>query len=269
QTPLHWAAKYDRRELAELMITRYKADVSPLDQDYQTPLHLAVEANLEAMIRLLLRHKAETDVRSKRLTPFVYAVKHGLYAAAKALAENKVEIDAEDINHGTPLTWAMHYMNLGIVELLLVNGWDVNWQKSDGWTALRCAAQHGNELMTKLLLKHNAKVDLCDRWSRRTPLRWAVLYGHTRIVQILVEYGADINSRCKDGETPLMQAVKREDASVVWFLVDKRADMNVQNKDGATALHLAVRHGSKSIVWLLIESGARADAQDNEGMTPL
>jgi len=268
QTPLHWAARRARCALASLLITRYSADVNALDQYSQTPLHLAVEGNHSDMVHLLLQHKANPSSRSRGLTPFAYAIKNGLCAAARALAENKVELDAEDNKYGTPLTWAMDYMNLEVMELLLQNGWDVNWQNSKGWTALRHAAQHGSEAMVKLLLGHKAKVDLCDQ-STRTPLRWAVLYGHRAIVQILLEHGADVDSVCKDGETPLMQATIRGDAAIVWLLVERGASLDLQMKDGLTALHLAVRHGYKQIAWLLIERGVRVDLQDTEGKTAM
>lgn len=270
QTPLHWAARYNRTPLVELLIASHHAATDAQDNDGNTPLHLAVIHEHEAVVRLLLRHGAKPDVWNRKgWTPFRWAIRYGLRGVARPLAEARVEIDVEDVHRGTPLTWATQYMHLDLVRLLLENGWDVNWQAKDGWTALRHAVQFGSEPMARLLLEHRASVDLCDGQGGFTPLRWAVLYGHTAVVKILLENGADVNAVCKDGWTPLIQAGKGDDKSIVYLLVEKGARLDEQGLDGSTALHFAVKNQSKSILWLLLESGANVDLQDKEGTAAL
>jgi len=52
-------------------------------------------------------------------------------------------------------------------------------------------------------------------------------------------------------------------------LIDSGADVNAKNKDGDTPLHTATWKGNIEIVKLLIENGANLNIQDSNGKTPL
>ena len=53
------------------------------------------------------------------------------------------------------------------------------------------------------------------------------------------------------------------------FLIEKGADVNLKSKNGWTALHAAAFKGPAEIVKLLIEKGADANTKDLRGQTPL
>merc|ERR1712224_849503 len=56
---------------------------------------------------------------------------------------------------------------------------------------------------------------------------------------------------------------------VAALLLDKGADKDSKNKDGNTALHLAARDGKQKVAAHLIEQGAETDTQNNQGNTAL
>ena len=67
----------------------------------------------------------------------------------------------------------------------------------------------------------------------------------------------------------LHQAVSRNQPKIVETLLQNGADVNAKNEDGETALHLAVIDNQSKIVEILLRHGADVNATDKEGMTAL
>jgi hypothetical protein len=92
-----------------------------------------------------------------------------------------------------------------------------------------------HEAVVKLLLENGAEVDSKnkDDW---TPLLWATESGHKAVVKLLLEKGANIDSKDKDGRRPLPRAAENGHEAVVKLLLEKGADVDSKNKDGQTPL---------------------------------
>ncbi|KAH8708394.1 ankyrin repeat protein, partial [Phaeosphaeriaceae sp. PMI808] len=81
------------------------------------------------------------------------------------------------------------------------------------------AARLGIATLVKLLLEGEARVDLEDPWSGRTPLSWAAEGGHEAVVKLLLATGkVDVDSGDKDGRTPLSWAAEGGHEAVVKLL---------------------------------------------------
>jgi ankyrin repeat protein len=92
------------------------------------------------------------------------------------------------------------------------------------------------------------------------------------LVQVLLERGADINVRNKDGNTPLLQALNRPDLDrleVVQALLDGGADTNIQDNNRMSPLHFAASDGDLEFVQVLLERGADINVRNKDGDTPL
>ena len=115
-----------------------------------------------------------------------------------------------------------------IIELLLKKGAYVNATDSYSVTPLQLAVENGSEDIVKLLLKHGAYVnsacdcsfgeghtvwlgvkETCTSWEGYTPLWLAVGKGHEEVVKLLLESGANVHAKHKDGKTVLHFAVER------------------------------------------------------------
>ena len=72
--------------------------------------------------------------------------------------------------------------------------------------------------------------------NKDTALGMAAAFGHTEVAIALIEAGAEVNPRNKDGNTPLHQAAFLCYPKIVQALVDKGADKNARNNSGSTAL---------------------------------
>ncbi|KAF8489550.1 hypothetical protein F5888DRAFT_1892870 [Russula emetica] len=120
---------------------------------------------------------------------------------------------------------------------------------------------------------HRNKSSVEPRGLREnTPLHSAAFYGDLEMVQVLLDYGADVNSKNRLRSTPLGYASRdghRNDARVARLLIAHGADPNTRNMIGSTPLHQASGYGRIEIVRLLIEHGANVEAKDDEGISPL
>jgi len=67
--------------------------------------------------------------------------------------------------------------------------------------------------------------------------------GHTEIVTLLLNQGADVNIRDRKGETPLMRTAAEGQLGLVTMLIEKGADVNAQATKGETALMYAEWYG--------------------------
>lgn len=59
-------------------------------------------------------------------------------------------------------------------------------------------------------------------------------------VKFLIENGADVNSKDKNGNTALISASSNRDLEIAKLLIENRADLNAKNKHGKTALMVAL-----------------------------
>ena len=62
-----------------------------------------------------------------------------------------------------------------------------------------------------------------------------------------------LNVKDADGETPIFEAVRYDDYDICQFLIQEGADLTVKNKEGKTAYDVAVELGYEDCARLLKE----------------
>ncbi|MCD6046295.1 MAG: ankyrin-3-like, partial [Gammaproteobacteria bacterium] len=132
----------------------------------------------------------------------------------------------------------------------------------EGLTPLHCWARwdEGDNPTAQLLLDKGADVNAKDK-EGKTPLFYAVNKKDVSRAQLLLDKGADVNAKDKEGNTPLFCAVHNKDVPLAQLLLDKGADVNAKDSDGLALLHLAVQKQDEPMVRLLLEKGADANVQ--------
>ncbi|CAF4621589.1 unnamed protein product [Rotaria sp. Silwood1] len=107
--------------------------------------------------------------------------------------------------------------------------------------------------------------------ARATPLYFASLYHHTRIVELLLnKYKAIVDLSTFDGSTPLHVACERGFTDIVQLLINSQANINAKMNDGTTAIMLACQNGHLSVVQMLIATEqCNINIQRLDGITPL
>ncbi|KAL8734090.1 MAG: hypothetical protein Q9181_003319 [Wetmoreana brouardii] len=130
-------------------------------------------------------------------------------------------------------------------------------------SALHLAAKNGQHTAVRMLVDWGASIDRPDGWRISTPLSEAIRSFSHSTIKLLLELGADVNKRNRNGETPLIEAVKNGDLESVYILVKSGAEINTQDARGRTPLH-------RSIGWEpLLRFDSSPETTDSDGPSAL
>lgn len=152
---------------------------------------------------------------------------------------------------------------------------DVSPEDQPWWRVppLSVAACKGYLKIVELLLERGADIHAVNMHGDDA-LALAADHGHRDVVALLIEKGADPSRRGMHGRNALMAAARTGRAAVVELLLEQnRQPLNARDRDGPiggkTALFLACKHGWLETVTLLLRAGADPFIPDDYGDEPL
>ncbi|MFO1108280.1 MAG: ankyrin repeat domain-containing protein [Bradyrhizobium sp.] len=250
-----------------------------------TPLHLATIRNRHGNIRLLIERGADLDKRDfpDNAAPLHFAAAHGDFETLRLLVEAGADIEGHGDDHGVGvLGWATCFQQVRheVAAYLLDHGATLNV-----WTAI--ALDRPNELR-EMIAKDPALLlaRMSRNQHRRTPLHHAAAKNRLRMVQLLLELGADPNATDAAGATALTTASQeRADPAVISALaaaggkLDLLTAINTSRFDEAEAmlrgnparigadgadtiaLHLAVSKNNLTALRWLLSHGVAVNAK--------
>jgi ankyrin repeat protein len=175
-------------------------------------------------------------------------------------------------NRATPLHYAAACGLDGIAKFLIVErSQDVNarfFRKDETPPGVAC--RMGNLGVVRVLLEHGANTESRDKYDY-SPLERASVMKHAEIAMFLLDHGADIKAQDKNKVTPLHCASAYGLLEVVRVLLKRGADVDAKGKYDSTALHYASRSGQVEVAGALLKHGADVNAQDSRdrSRTPL
>lgn len=149
-------------------------------------------------------------------------------------------------------------------------------KEKDGCSPLFLACKKGNvEIVEYLVAECQADVEQRGQYEVQddrsvhtvTPLWCAAVAGKYRVVDVLVRYGADVNSMSDTGSTPVRSACFMTHLDIVKLLVNNKADIQKPNFNGGTCLINSVQ--SVELCEFLLQHGANVNAQDIQCKTAL
>src|SRR5436190_5191816 len=324
-TPLSLACVNGNTELVEALLVA-GADANTTLRGGETVLMTAARTGKTGPVQALLAHGAKVDAKEKHgQTALMWAAADGHAAVVELLLKAGADFRAPLPDSGfTPLFFAVREGRTEVVRALLKAGADVNETMQPrktsgkgprkGTSALILAVENGHFDLALTLLEAGA--DPNDQRSGFTALHamtWVrkpnrgdgddgdpspIGSGNLSSLQFvkkLVEHGADVNARLKNGRggpglyskvgaTPFLMAAGTADAAFMRLLVELRADPLLGNVDNCTPLMAATGIGIGGAAadetagtepevleaaQLLLELGADVNAVDANGETAM
>ncbi|KAK0668906.1 hypothetical protein QBC41DRAFT_275778 [Cercophora samala] len=184
-----------------------------------------------------------------------------LAASQRSWTEENINLPGESrrlLNH--QLTAAVTKGDFRATQQLLQEGANFDFEDYMSESVLRIASRLGHVAIVQLLLSYGANVNTKHHTS---PLQVASAQGHQEIVRLLLENGADVQKEDINYSNPLQAASRHGHSEVVKTLLELGADPNARTGISShTALHAAVEQGHKNITKLLLEFGADPNASD-------
>ncbi|KAL8700353.1 MAG: hypothetical protein Q9201_005492 [Fulgogasparrea decipioides] len=198
------------------------------------------------------------------------AAYNGYCGALKILLDANADVDSR---YGESCSTALHLAaeqgNTEVVRVLLKTGASVDFPNDLGQTPLWFAVNEGHAEISKMLLDAGASP---SPWgSEHETLLFAALGSRSvDIVTSLLKAGANVDATVPfTGITSLHTAAEGGHTALVKVLLEAGAQVSSRTVTGATPLHQASVHGCTEVARLLLGAGADIDALDHDKMTPL
>lgn len=292
-TPLSIAVRHGYLDVARFILRYRHIDLHKRDFDGNTPLLVATKQGNSALMDLLLQ-EPEVDIFERDFSgdmPLMIAVKRGDSAiTALILDRSDAHTHMIDAFGDGLLNLAVRKGHESIVDLLLKKSTPQQlWSRgSDGSTPFETALDAGfSGIIKKFLVYHRGAVHdavranevdmvrkildvephLLEDWyfHFRTLLGTAAEVGNTRIVSLLLDKGANIDSRGRDEHrpTPLWIAASRGHLDTARLLIARGADIDSMAEEWpikATPLWAAAYRAHTAIVYFLLKAGAKVQA---------
>ncbi|XP_072274608.1 ankyrin repeat and SOCS box protein 18 isoform X2 [Pyxicephalus adspersus] len=176
----------------------------------RSPLHEACAGGHDDCVHLLLEHGANPNKCSDDgLTPLHVCVMNSSLRCAELLLQHGALVnETTDATQDSSLHIAARLGLLGHVDLYLRHGALINCRNDEGETPLvaACTGKAGDEEtrleICRLLLKNGADPEAQDQQERR-PLHHACRKAESRLVELLLDAGVDVNVADYNGVQPL------------------------------------------------------------------
>jgi len=130
------------------------------------------------------------------------------------------------------------------------------------------AAKEGYLEKVKMLLEKDPQLINTKDETGRTPLHWACRGVHIKIVEYLIENGADVNARDINNVTPLHSLSYRGQTDCIELLIKNGADIETKDASGLNALFYAAYGGHKGAMEALLKNGVTINTRNKNGLTP-
>uniref|UniRef100_A0A3Q3KKB7 Serine/threonine-protein kinase TNNI3K n=1 Tax=Mastacembelus armatus TaxID=205130 RepID=A0A3Q3KKB7_9TELE len=240
-TPLHIAC-YNGHEQVTKLLLKFGADVNVSGEVGDRPLHLAAAKGFLGIVKLLMGDGSKANVNAQDNedhVPLHFCARFGHHKIVRFLLQGNYDAQAHSVNiYGdTPLNLACYNGKFAAVkEMIQLSGTEsISKENIFSETALHSACTYGKDLeMVKFLLSQNAMSINYQGRDGHTALHSACFHGHIRLVQFLLDCGADMNlvacdpsrsSGEKDEQTCLMWAYEKGHDAIVTLLKHyKRSD---------------------------------------------
>ena len=257
-TPLIMSAELNQPDLLQILLDA-GADIEAEDKAERTALDWAIIMQSTDVETILL----ENDAPSGAEKSFIAAIQTNNIDAVKALLENGADVNEPAYTTKTPLHYASHSRNKGILTLMMTEGADLEAKTEQGFTPLSYAVGLNHPDNCRILLEAGADVDAIDNW-KRTNLTVAAAQGLNEVAAILLEFDANVNTLDVWNWSALDVAEAYEFTEVAELIIETGGVNGPQ-----ITIHEAAGSGDNDMVVLHLFFGTDINLLDDNGETPM
>ncbi len=217
--PIHRATAAGDFEAVDFMLKRGDSpNVWVMDSHGAAPLHIAIMNGRADIVRLLLRHGADSedsyrasfDGSRPNSTPLTMAIELGDAEVVRALTTGGADPNAPNDRGDHPLSLAIRLKDTEIICALLdAPALDINAPDGGGIPGIFRLIAAGEQEAAARLLELGAEPDVCLPGSGSTALHEAARRGQSELAELLLLYGANPLARNARGELPCDLAKQR------------------------------------------------------------
>uniref|UniRef100_A0A8C4T3B4 Ankyrin repeat and SOCS box containing 5 n=2 Tax=Erpetoichthys calabaricus TaxID=27687 RepID=A0A8C4T3B4_ERPCA len=233
----YYIVKGNRKEAARIAAEFYRVTEGHSSWADRSPLHEAASQGRLLSLKTLLSQGYSVNILTiDHVTPLHEACLGGHIACARALLEAGANVNAGTIDGITPLFNGCSHGSTACVELLLDYGASVLCDMCQP-SPLHEATRKGKTDCVEALLSWGADADL-EIPHLGTPLYLACVFQHLHCASKLLDGGAQVQ-KGRFLDTPLHAAAQQSSLEMVQLLLDFGADINARNMDLKRAAEVA------------------------------
>uniref|UniRef100_A0A6I9RCB1 Protein ACCELERATED CELL DEATH 6 n=1 Tax=Elaeis guineensis var. tenera TaxID=51953 RepID=A0A6I9RCB1_ELAGV len=248
---LHEAAKYDRVDVANILMEKDPELASMLNCFEMSPLYLAMASRSLKVAKVLLQFSYWKEASPKSYAgPNKKTALHAAVLMSREITQDLLQrkpmlTKYADLLGRTPLHYAASNGDRHMAKLLLEQDSSTAYlADANGLFPIHIAASMENIPVVDQILKHCPDADeLLDKGGKNflhVAVKWKRLDLVRKIISEKPALRKLLNDQDNNGNTPLHTAVKNSDQGSVHFLLrDKIVYVNIINDDGFTPLDLA------------------------------
>ena len=249
-------------------IIDHGADVNTVNNRGQTALWFACLDGQESFVKILLDAGADPSLADRHGDSCLHAAIHGQCSTEtiQKIVDHGTQLNAVNKDGATPLLLACSAAQAEAVRLFLNAEADPNIAYADGDACLHAAiaADCSKEIIEEII-NYGGEVNALNKRGR-TALLLGCFYRQMDSVKVLLEAGADPVIADEEGFSCLHAAIDGYcSKDILQALIDHGALVDAKRKDGTNALLRACTTGQSESVFFLLEAGCHTDAAKPDG----
>ncbi len=284
-TPLHCAAQAEKTDCLFILL-RENTDISIKNKKQYTALLVAAEAgkikNTCYLMGMYEDYYEQTingdnilhiaiNNNNYALAKKIIIANHKMYMLNKKHSGDNALVKAKNNKGETPLLRFAQLNNTEMIDVALQSGSTstINTPDKDDNTPLSYACHHNNTGLVTNLVKNNANINKSSS-TNTMPIHIAFNNNNYTLAAHLIGLGAHIDGQdAQYGNSPLHVATYSNDTKKIDWLLDHGADITKSNNHNMDALDIAISKKHTNLLPTFSSHGVHIDREDNNGKTRL
>ena len=204
KTLLHRVCESGSVSLVQSLTHDYNANTNVRDNEYNTPLHVALHGRKEVALFLIKEFGCNINIKDPSGKTLLHRVcKYGSVSLVQSLIRDyNADTNVRDDENNTPLHVAALSGKKEVALCLIdIFGCDINVRGGNGYSLLHSACHNGHFNLIKTLCKFMSPLIVDE--DGNTPLHISSIHGHSECIKTLLQHDAPILIRNASGKTPI------------------------------------------------------------------